>query len=291
MEVNLTGNLWGMPFELMGQIGTKEAEQSNISLIDQISFLDVLLTIFAIIFIVYILKYRVIPLFGEFWYYQETRPISKHEGERFIFKTLRGEFLKYKPTHDREFWREYLQIYEEILSPLRKELQSQTKLANWMLAISGGTMVLMASNFDKFLTTEINFQNMPFYMIPDKILFLFILLMLAISTSFHFSSKLHIYYLEGDLETELAYIPLLDGIRNIEDAKKNIAKLKADLESMEEAKIPPGYSSLVSRFESIERNLDIRRANIWRKFQIGNAFFIVGLISLILFYLFYIIFS
>lgn len=81
MDVNLTGQFWGMPFNLAGQIA-KKPEQFSIGL------LDIAIIILSIIFIAYVLKKRVIPIFGEFWYHQETRPLSEHEGERFLFRKL-----------------------------------------------------------------------------------------------------------------------------------------------------------------------------------------------------------
>lgn len=290
MNINLTGDLWGTPFDLIGQIEIRKPEQLSISLIDQLSLIDTLLIFCSILFIFYVLKYRDIPLFGGFWYYQKTLPLHDHEGERFIFKKMNGKLIEYKPTHDRAFWKRYLQIYDVILSPLRKDIQSQEKLSNWMLAVSGGALILVASNFDKFQMTEriINLENMPLYVIPDKLLFLFILLNLFISTSLHFSSKLHLYYIEGDLENALVYIPLSEGVEDLNEAINKINELMASLKSMTEAYIPPEYSNLVSRFENMEKNLDIRRANTWRRFQIGNAFFIVSLFSLIIFYILYI---
>ena len=51
-----------------------------------------------------------------------------------------------------------LRLYGEILSPLKEELHYEEKLANWMLAISGSALILIAANFDKFqlLDTNIN---------------------------------------------------------------------------------------------------------------------------------------
>ena len=287
MDFNLTGNLWGMPLNLMGQIETKKPDQLSIGLI------DVIFIIVSIIFIGFVLKYKVIPLFGEFWHHQGPQSLSEHEGERFIFRKRNNEFIEYKPTHDRGFWRNYLIIYEEILSPLRKNIASQKRLANWMFAISGGAIVLLVSNFDKFQMAKlrINFENILLYEIPDKTLFLFLLLTLFISAGLHFLSNLHLYYLESELEDMLAYIPLPVGIRDLDSANRNIENLRRNLESMNEANIPTEYSALVSRFENKEKSLDVRRVDIWRRFQIGNAFFMVSLASLIVFYISYIIYS
>jgi hypothetical protein len=286
MDVNLTGQLWGMPFNLAGQI-TKNPNDSAIGLI------DIVIIILSIIFIVYMLKIRAIPVFGEFWFHQETRPLSEHEGERFIFRKSGERFISYRPTHDRKFWKPYLQIFVEILSPMKSELQYMEKLANWMLAISGGALILIASNFDRFQIAEFEhyfyFEDILVYHSPDKLLFGFILAILLISAFFHFVSRLNLYYLESDLETESTFIPLPEGIADLKMAEQSIENLRKDLVSFKESNIPAEYSALVARFESIEKNLDIKRANNWRRFQIGNIFFIAGLFSLVIYYLLFII--
>jgi len=291
MDLNLTGQIWGMPVNFAGnltsEIAISKPEQLSISLI------DIVIIIISIIFIIIVLKKRAIPLFGGFWYHQETRPLSEHEGERFLFQKRNYIFIGYKPTHDREFWKKYFMIFEDILSPLKKEMHVEEKLANWMLAISGGAMILIASNFNKFQITEheINFKNILLYSLPDKILFIFILLTLFISACFHFSSKLGLYHLQSDLEITLAYIPLSEGIRDLDSATISIENLKQSLDSLTDSNIPIEYSALVSRFESVEKNLDIKRANNWRRFQIGNALFMVGLFSLIIYYILFILYS
>jgi hypothetical protein len=284
MDINLTGQLWGMPANLTGQIITNKPEQPSINL------LDIVIIFFSIIFILYVIETRVIPIFGEFWYHQEIRPLSEHEGERFIFKKRNNIFIGYKPTHDRGFWKQFFMIFDDILSPLRKTMQLEEKMANWMFALSGGGLILIALNFDKFLIAklEINFRNIPLYVVPDKILFLFIVLTLLISVSFHFSAKLGLYFLQSDLEDTLAYIPLSNGIVDLDNATQNIENLRRSLDSFAEGNIPAEYSPLVSRFESEEKNLDIKTANNWRIFQIGNAFFLVSFFSIIIYlFLFY----
>jgi|APFre7841882654_1041346.scaffolds.fasta_scaffold12410_4 hypothetical protein len=287
MDVNLTGQVWGWPFNLAGQIA-KRPDQFSIGLI------DIIIIFFSIIFIAYVLKKRVIPIFGGFWYHQETRPLSEHEGERFLFQKIGEKFKGYRPTHDRKFWKEYIELYGEILSPLKEELHYEEKLANWMLAISGSALILIAANFDKFQIAryEYKYGSILIYYSPDKFLFIFVLFILFISASLHFAFKLGLFYLEGDLETTRTYIPLPDGITNLESAERSIEDLKRDLNSFNREErliaLPIEYSNLVVRFEGVEKNLDIARANNWRKFQIGNAFFIVGLISLGIFYLLFI---
>ena len=279
-NINLTGQLWGMPVNLTGQLITNKPEQLSLNL------LDLIIIAISIMFIITVYITRVIPIFGEFWYYQETRPLSEHEGERFLFKKRKNTFIGYKPTHDRDFWKKYFMIFEDILSSLRKTMQVEEKLANWMLAISGCALILIASNFDKFQVAELenNLRNIPLYMLPNKTLFLFILLTLFISAGFHFSAKLGLYYLQSDLEDTLAYIPLSDGIIDLNRATENITTLKLSLDSLTEAHIPAEYSVLVSRFESVEKNLDIETANNWRIFQIGNAFFLVSLFSAMIYF-------
>lgn len=280
MDINLTGQFWGMSVDLAGQIAKKPDHFS-------VGLLDILIIILSAIFIIIVYKKRYLPLFGGFWYYQETRPLSEHEGERFLFRKYNEKISGYKPTHDRTFWRRYFKIYREILSPLREELLFEEKLANWMLAISGGSLILIAANFDKFQFAryEYKYNFLLIYYTPDKFLFIFVLFVLLISASLHFIFKLGLYYLESDLKTESGYIPLPDGITEINDAQESIRRLRRDLNSFRDAHIPDELSALVSRFESVEKNLDIKRANNWRKFQIGNAFFIVGLISLIIYYI------
>lgn len=172
------------------------------------------------------------------------------------------------------------------MSPLKEELRFEEKLANWMLAISGGALILIAANFDKFQVAgyEYKYKLMLIYYNPDKFLFLFMLVVLLISAGLHFVYKMGLFYLEGDLESTRGFIPLPEGITELKSAQKSIERLKRDLNLLDSEDIPVGYSALVSRFESVEKNLDIRRANNWRRFQIGNAFFILGLISLIIYY-------
>lgn len=280
MPVNLAG-------QLTNNIGTNALGQFSISLI------DIFILALSILFMTIVLIKRNIPLFGGFWYHQKPRPLSNHEGQRFLFLKKNDIFIGYKPTHDRDFWKKYFILYEEILSFLRREMQVEEKLANWMLAISGGALILMTSNYNKLQVTEyeIIYKNILLYSLPDKILYIFILFTLLVSACFHFSSKLGLYHLQGDLETALAYIPLSEGISDLNSARTSISNLKRDLNSMTEADIPIEYSALISRFESVESNLDINRANNWRRFQIGNAFFIVSLFSLVTYYIFYIIYN
>jgi len=280
MHVNLAG-------QLTNNIGTNELSQFSISLA------DIFILVLSILFMAIVLIKRNIPLFGGFWHHQKPRPLSNHEGERFLFLKKNDIFIGYKPTHDRDFWKKYFISYEDILSFLRREMQVEEKLANWMLAISGGALILMTSNYNKLQVAEyeISYKNVLLYSSPDKILYIFILFTLLISACFHFSSKLGLYHLQGDLETALAYIPLSEGISDLNSARTSISNLKRDLNSMTEANIPIEYSELISRFESVESNLDINRANNWRRFQIGNAFFIVSLFSLVVYYILYIIYN
>ena len=240
-----------------------------------------------------------VPFFGVFWDHQQTRTYSEHAGERFEYRRLENKNVEYLPTTDREFWDPYLEVYSKILSPLLKQIQNKTELANWMLGICGGILILILGNFDKFRIIEYNkiifpnnlILNLFFGLngidkiyIPHKILFLFILVILSISSFLFFLFRLGLIHLKLEIEDSLLYIPLGEGEKDTDKILEEVGQLRQEITGTINI-LPKDYTTLVSRFESIHTNYDISLANNWRCSQTGSAFFVTGIFLLFIYYI------
>jgi len=203
------------------------------------------------------------------------------------------------PKTDREYWEPYLDVQSKILSPLSKQIENKAELANWMLGICGGILILIIGNFDKFKIIEYNkiilpnnlFLNLLFGVnslnkiyIPHKILFIFIILTLTISSFLFFLFRLGLIHLKFEIEDSLLYIPLSEGEKNTEQILKEVEQMKREILATTRV-LPKDYTTLVSRFESIYNNYDIKLANNWRYSQIGCAIFLVSIFLLFIYYL------
>ena len=69
-----------------------------------------------------------------------------------------------------------------------------------------------------------------------QLLFIFTLSILLISASLHFVFRLGLFYLESDLETTRRFIPLTEGITELNRAEESIRRLMQDLNSFNREK-------------------------------------------------------
>jgi hypothetical protein len=261
--------------------------------------IDNILIILSLLFICVMYYKKKIPFFGAFWPHQQLRPYSEHAGERFEYRRIENKNAEYLPRTDREFWEPYLEVYSKLLSPLLKQIQNKSELANWMLGICGGIFILIAGNFDKFKIIEYNKIFLPNNLIfdlffglnginrtyiPHKTIFLFMILTLSISSFLFLLFRLGLIHLKLEIEDSLLYIPLSEGIKDTDQILDEVDQLKIEITDLGDT-LPKDYTTLVSRFETVYTNYNIKLSNNWRYSQIGSAFFFVTIFLIFIYYM------
>lgn len=169
----------------------------------------------------------------------------------------------------------------QIKNPFEESIQSFEKIISWGLAISAGTLLWFAGNFDKF-TIKCDQGNVS---IPFHLLYFFSLFILSISSlSFGFI-QLKLYYakFKYSSKAENAVTELNAIINEITDADYSLMKNEQLLSYFEDLK------SASDRAKTVSENLAASNRYIFSKSNniisfVGGISYMLGILSLSLYY-------